>query len=79
MKYDFRCWSSGKTDKLRYLKKVKMWYLQHQCTNIKRLIPNGDLYIKFIQTHINNQSIITSNEFLPNLANRCCSSMKGSL
>ena len=41
------CWTQGKPQKLDYLKKAKMWYLQPVCSDLPDLIsPKGEIYLR---------------------------------
>ena len=47
------CWTQGKPQKLEYLRKAKMWYLQEQCSALDDLIaPRGSMYRKIISKDI---------------------------
>eukprot|EP01031_Cornospumella_fuschlensis_P023523 gene23523-28529_t len=40
--YNFHmCWTQGKSEKLRYLRNVKMWYLSEVCSPLENLIESG--------------------------------------
>jgi hypothetical protein len=38
------CWTQGKPDKLKYLRKASMWYLTEQCSPLESLIESGSVY-----------------------------------
>eukprot|EP00605_Chrysophyceae_sp_TOSAG23-4_P001317 GSChrysophyteH1.ASY1.ANO1.1432.1 assembled CDS len=47
------CWTQGKPQKLEYLRKAKMWYLQEQCSALEDLIhPYGAMYKNIIKQDI---------------------------
>lgn len=38
------CWTQGKTDKLKYLRKASMWYLHEQCSPLEAYLEGGKVF-----------------------------------
>ena len=77
------CWTQGKPDKLKYLRKANMWYLTETCSPLPELIEDGAIFnqvekagrnmIKETQTQIGD----SASAWAAKIDSTCCTFMEG--
>jgi hypothetical protein len=74
------CWTQGKPDKLKYLRKAGMWYLTETCSPLPELIEGGSIFNQVEKA--SRKSKWTRNEpagdkWAAKIDSTCCTFMDG--
>ena len=73
------CWTQGKPDKLKYLRKALMWYLTDTCSPLESLVPGGAVYEENARAAasggLQQQELAAKSQRWDVLAHQCCTRM----